>query len=326
MVRKIIYSSLFLSLFSLGGLAQDTAEIARHATEKSPGFFDFLVMPQFITKYVVMIIIALLAFALLKTRKMQSGIKVLILVISTLLFGIAGNFVAVFAMHPSPMCAVEKSMLFGFRIPMIITLAVILLLTFVGPRLFCGWVCPVGAVQELVAMLADRLNLKRIKYNFILANGIRIGIFLAFLFLSVTMVLTFTHEGRVFPLSIYNYINAFHGFEFGAQPSALDYVINFLPLVLSLVLAFKLYRPFCHLVCPIGMVTHFTEQFSLYKIRLKTDACTDCGICVKKAPCPAMPEILKSATLRPDCFACNVCLDVCPEDALDVGLQRTIRS
>jgi polyferredoxin len=273
-----------------------------------------------------MIIIALLVFALLKTGKMQSGIKVVILVISTFLFGILGNFVALFAMHPSPMCSVEKSLLFGFRIPMIITLAVILLLTFLGPRLFCGWVCPVGAAQELVAMLADRFNLKRIRYNFTFSNAFRICFFLAFLFLSLTMVLTFTFEGKVYPLSIYNYVNAFHGFEFGAQPTTFDYVINFLPLVLSLALAFKLYRPFCHLICPIGMVTHFTEQFSLFKIRLKKQACTDCGICVKTAPCPAMNDILKSATLRPDCYACNVCLDVCPEDALDVGLQRTVDS
>jgi len=326
MLRRIIYSGLFMSLLPWWALAQDKAEIAKHATEKTPGLVDFLLMPQFITKYVVMIVIALLVFALLKTGKMQSGIKVVILVISTLLFGIAGNFMAVFAMHPSPLCAIEKPLLFGLRIPMIITLAVILLLTFVGPRLFCGWVCPVGAAQELVAMLADRLNLKRIKYNFTFSNAFRICFFLAFIFLSVTMVLTFTFNGKVFPLSIYNYVNAFHGFEFGAQPTAFDYVINFLPLALSLALAFKLYRPFCHLICPIGMMTHFTEQFSLYKVRFNKKACTDCGICVQKAPCPAMPEILKSAVLRPDCFACNVCLDVCPEDALDVGRQRSIDS
>jgi len=33
---------------------------------------------------------------------------------------------------------------------------VIVFLTLLGPKLFYGYVCPVGAIQELVAMLADR--------------------------------------------------------------------------------------------------------------------------------------------------------------------------
>lgn len=106
-----------------------------------------------------MLVIAAAAFVLLLARRMNNRLKVPILLISTFLYGIAANlplkFFAGFAMHPSPVCSATKSLLYGFRMPMIATLAVILFLTLVGPKLFCGWVCPVGAVQELTSMPAE---------------------------------------------------------------------------------------------------------------------------------------------------------------------------
>lgn len=289
------------------------------AGRRAPSYAEFLFQPKFI----VMVVIGLIALALLKSRKMNSGLKITLLLVSTFLFGVAGNipgaFFSSFAMHPSPICAAAKPFLFGFRIPFLVTLSVIFFLTLIGPKLFCGWVCPVGAVQELIAMGADRLKIKRIRPGFRVSQRIRLGIFLIFLFFSVTAVLNLTIEGRVFPLNIYDYINAFHGFEFQTQPSPADNLFHFLPFILSVILAFKFYRPFCHFICPVGLYTFFMEQIAFFRVRLKNhSACSDCGACEKAAPCAALPEILKGANLSPDCFACNVCLDSCPKKALDI--------
>jgi polyferredoxin len=246
------------------------------------------------------------------------------LLLATFFFGLLGNVTSYFIMHPSPMCAATKSLLYGFGLPLIVTLAVIFLLTLTGPKLFCGWVCPVGAAQELIAMLADKLKIKRYRFSFTLAQTVRLFLFLAFIFISGTALLHGIFKGKVFALSLYDYINPFHGMEFGLNDNFLGYVIHYLPFLLTVIFAFKYYRPFCHFVCPIGLYTHWLEQVALFRITFKKETCTTCNVCVQRTPCTAIPEILKESTLRPDCYACNECIKKCPEGSLAIGIKRTV--
>jgi len=289
------------------------------------GLLAILARPKFVT----MLAIGLVAMVLLLTRKMKNPVKVPILLLSTFLYGIAANLpiklFAGFSMHPSPVCSATKSVLYGFRPPMIAMLMVILVLTMVGPKLFCGWVCPVGAVQELIAMLADKLRIRRRKWNFRVTQGVRVGILVLFVFLSVTAVLHTTGQnGQTVALSLYDYINAFHGYEIALQPTLLDNVVHFLPFLLTLGFAFLFYRPFCYLVCPIGLLTNLVENVALFRVVLKRPSCNDCDACAIKAPCPTVPEILKDAAWRPDCFSCVVCINSCrPKGSLEFGVGYT---
>jgi len=313
-----ISTSVFLFLLFASPLAAQQG-----AGRKAATFWTVLTRP----KFVVMLILGLIALTLLLTRKMKDSIKIPLLLLTTFLFGIAPNLPVVlfkkFGMHPSPVCAATKSILYGFGMPLIVTLAIIVFLTLLGPKLYCGWVCPVGAIQELVAMLADKLKIRRIKWNFVFTQTVRVGIFLLFVFLSGTAIYhTYVEEQKV-ALSIYDPINAFHGFEFVAQPSFLAGFLHYLPLLLTLVLAFKFYRPFCYLVCPVGLFTNILEQVALFRVTLKKSACIDCGVCEKASPCPTVPEILKESVLRPDCYACTACVNSCRDlKALEYGTKR----
>jgi polyferredoxin len=322
-MQRILFMLPVIMLSTPLLFSQTGEKAAEHIQRKAPTIWDFLFQPRFFVKVLVMLGLGLAVFALLKTKKMNKGLKVALLVFATFLFGLVGNVFTYFAMHPSAMCAATKGFLYGFRIPFIITLGVIFLLTFIGPRLFCGWVCPVGALQELIAMLSDKLKIKRGGFSFTAAHGVRLLIFLLFIFLSVTAVLNTVYEGETYALSIYDYLNPFHGMEFSAEANFLEYAIHYLPLLLTIILAIKYYRPFCHFVCPIGLFTHWMEQTGLFRIRFNKKACTDCGICENKSPCAAIPEILKDANLRPDCYACNECIAQCPENALDIGVKRS---
>jgi polyferredoxin len=313
-------------LMSFMVFSETTEKIAEHAREKAPTFFDFLFNAPFIIKYYAMIILGLISLALLLMKKMKPKIKISILLLSTFLFGFAGNIpvkpFSFFSMHPSPMC-ITKAILYGFAIPFVVALGVVLLLTLIGPRLFCGYICPVGTLQELMALLAGKLKIKRKSFNFIFAHSIRVILFILFIFLSATTVLHVVYEGEIYANSLYDYMNAFHGMEFGMPESLLDALTHYLPLLLTVLLAVKYYRPFCHFLCPVGLFTHWVEQVSLFRISLKKPLCNNCGACVQKAPCKAMDDILKSSTLRPDCYACNVCVEVCPENALKIGTKKT---
>lgn len=324
-LQRLVLSLFTLFLLSPALFSQTAESASEHAQRKVPRFLDFLFHPRFAFKFGVMLVLGIVVFVLLKTKKMNKTTKVVLLLLATFLFGLLGNVFDYFAMHPSPMCAATKSLLYGFRIPFIITLAVIFLLTLIGPKLFCGWVCPVGAVQELVAMLADKLGIKRNRFSFTVAQTVRLLIFILFIFLSATAVIHGVFEGRTYAISLYDYFNPFHGMEFGANENLLGYLIHYLPFVLTVVLAFKYYRPFCHFVCPIGLYTHWLEQVALSRITFKKDTCNNCNVCVKATPCTAIPEIMKEAALRPDCFACNDCIEKCLEGSFEVGIKRTVK-
>jgi polyferredoxin len=319
----IILSSLILSSSAL--FSETVQKTAEHLKEKAPTILDILLRPRFITKFAVMLVLGLAAFALLKTKKMNKGIKIVLLLIATFLFGFMGNLTTYFIMHPSPICAATKSILYGFGIPLIMTLAVIFLLTLIGPKLFCGWVCPVGAIQELIAMLSDKLGIKRCKTSFTIAQTVRLFIFLLFIFISATKILNIVVNGNVYALSLYDYINPFHGMEIGPDENLFGYMTHYLPFLLTVILAFKYYRPYCHFVCPVGLYTHWLEQIAVFRIRFKKESCTNCNACVKNTPCTTVPEIMKESILRPDCFACNECIRSCPENSLDIGIKRSLK-
>jgi len=287
-------------------------------------FFSFLIQP----KFVAMLLIGLVVWFLLVFRRMVRSVKVVLLLLSTMMFGFLGNIpgeiFSSFAMHPSPMCAATKPLLYGFGIPFLVTVAVIFFLTLVGPKLFCGWICPVGAIQELIAMVADKTGIRRLRFSFRLAFIVRLGLFLAFIFLSATAILHTTIQGRVFALSFYDHINAFHGLEFQLESSFFDTLLHYLPFLLTVILAFRYYRPFCHFVCPMGLLAHWLEQAAVYRIRLRKSDCTDCRLCVAKSPCTAVHDILQITELRPDCYACNVCVESCADGALDFGVKRVV--
>jgi polyferredoxin len=173
-----------------------------------------------------------------------------------------------------------------------------------GNKLFCGWVCPVGALQE-VAYDIPPARRKRIKLPFKVTNWIRVLTFVAF----VPLVF-------IIGKSIYDYINPFEALHWGFV------VYEMTVLLIVLVAAYFTFRPFCYLLCPLGLFTWLLEQVSLTRIQIDSDSCTTCYNCADEAPCPAMEAIVDGARWRPDCHACGKCLDSCSENAISFSGRK----
>ena len=88
-------------------------------------------------------------------------------------------------------------------------------------------------------------------------------------------------------------------------------------ILIVLIASLFVYRPWCHFACPFGLLSWFGEKAAIFRIRVDYDKCTDCRACAFGCPSHAMTAILDKHKTRPDCFACGVCIDVCPEDAVD---------
>lgn len=253
-------------------------------------------------------ILGFLGLVLLMTRKVTTWVRFAAMVVVFLAFSVVpflpwGQFAAGMGLHPSPMCSVEKPLMFiqmGRSVPIIFfsILGFILLMTVIANKLFCSWNCPIGALQELLHRIPLPRGWKG-KLPFRITNAIRIGLFL--LFVAFLFGLGF---------SLYAWINPFEFLHWQMEWAIIPaFVITFIG-------ALFFYRPFCYLVCPIGLLTWLAEHISILRVRLDKEACTNCMICVKKSPCPTVPSILEGKKSRPDCHACGACIEACPENAL----------
>ena len=171
-------------------------------------------------------------------------------------------------------------------------------------RVFCGYVCPFGAIQELLHVRKWEFRIPR-KWRSLL-GFIKYGL-LAYLVTRV--IVTGTGTG------IWQGATPFKAlFEWGGTPLTIALTAIF--AVFSVVL----WRPFCDFFCPLGALLSLLSRFSFFKLEA-TASCISCGICTPVCPVGAC----KIGEIRSaDCFLCGDCVRACPVTSL--RLARRWRS
>jgi polyferredoxin len=293
--------------------------IAGHlwADEDSPrdkmGFIDILLLPRV---WVGALFGLMGIIALMKVRPIET-FRTLALPLIFFVFGVLyvlplGEFARGMGMHPSPVCVMTKPFAFvnaGRGIPIVFSaiLFSIAIMSLLGNKSFCGWVCPIGALQEFVHLAPVPKRFK-FKLPFRFTNTLRAVFFFAFI------ALTFAVGEDIF-----NYVSPFHALHWTFP------VLEMIIFIVVMIVALFIFRPFCYLFCPIGLLTWLLEQVSLTRIEVDPDKCTTCYECTEKAPCPAMGPIVDGHKWRPDCHACGRCLNTCPESAISFAANRMFK-
>jgi polyferredoxin len=279
-------------------------------------------------KYLSMLGAVVLGLVLLFSRRINVWIRAAVMLACLLVFGVD----LVYSLHPSPMCATTKLYMFKYTtgrfFPVFIAYALVIFVpSLFGRKLFCGWVCPLGAFQELVGKIPLPLKFKQ--PSFTAMNAIRLSLIVMFFItfhagrahikaLAETLGADTTEQAwRVYSaINIYDPINMFELLHLRVSP--MWFVMTAVLVAFSLVL----YRPFCYTVCPIGGLTWLLERVAPGRIRVDHAKCNSCGKCVKKAPCPTMQPLLEGKTANlPDCTSCGECLNTCPTDAISFGFR-----
>jgi polyferredoxin len=183
---------------------------------------------------------------------------------------------------------------------------------FVG-RLWCGWACPGGAVQELAAPVnnqrAPRRRLDWIKWLIWLP------------WISLVAVMAVQAGG-------YQSVDPFFEIDGGLTILQTDppwfivyYIITALFLGLAVVFG---RRAGCHTICwmapfmILGRKVRNLVRWPALRLKANEEACIDCNRCTRE--CPMSLDV--SAMVHADtmensgCVLCGSCVDVCPEDVI----------
>ena len=113
-------------------------------------------------------------------------------------------------------------------------------------------------------------------------------------------------------IQLFQLINPFHFFNFGGNsPYGFLSVTFWISLGLFLLSLF-IYRPFCRLLCPFGLLANLTTRLMPSKL-CRGSECTTCKLCERECPSGTYTE----GKLHGECYLCGRCSERCPKHCLD---------
>lgn len=174
-------------------------------------------------------------------------------------------------------------------------------------RLFCGWLCHIGQVYDLLVAGMNRWGLKMRAFP-LRFGPVAAAFVLGYYFVRDALVnraeATFSVDwGATEPWEL------LPGWINGTALLLLVWVV--LPLIMGA-------RTFCRNICPWGILLGFTNRFAPYKVRRVGD-CTNCGACSPACPMDIDVSRRINVEFRVNSVACTNCLQcvaACPTEAL----------
>ncbi len=231
---------------------------------------------------------------------------------------------------------------------------ILVVLTIIFGRFFCGWVCPLGSLNNFFSSFKPESSGKslltrniykpyqKLKYYFLfffagtailgslqtglldpislIARSIGLVVFPA-MFLLLRMLFGWFFDSGVAVLAFFG-DRLFRLSEalFLPQKQPLYNGIFWLALILAVVIAGnRLYTRFwCRAVCPLGALLGIFAGFSIFGLKKDVSKCDDCGKCLLRCQGADNPH-RQLPHRRSECHVCLNCLEACPNDALSFG-------
>ena len=184
-------------------------------------------------------------------------------------------------------------------------------------RTVCGWLCPVGLIQELLHKIPtpkipkSRFTriLSLLKYVILVVFVIAIPLYIG---LSRGMPMPAfckyicpagTGEGAVMLLG-----NPANENMFGML--GVLFTRKFVILVAVILASIFCYRSFCRFLCPLGAIYSLFNRFALAGVHVDRSRCNHCGACVRTC------EMDVRCVGDRECISCGKCMGSCAKGAI----------
>ncbi len=193
---------------------------------------------------------------------------------------------------------------------------VLMAVTALFGRFFCGWLCPLGSVLIIADELRSLAWSLKSKKPLIGNKPAEIFAFLnryryAWLLAMAALVML----GSLWPLFLSP--SALMGHEIRQlRASALPYIFVFI-----LLLAWMSFPRFwCTYLCPTGLLLQAAARWRRWSFRIG-EGCNQCGLC--QPHCPVAAIDLERGQINESCTLCGACFDHCRRHCIEFGrVQR----
>lgn len=205
----------------------------------------------------------------------------------------------------------------GNRAPYYV-LGILMLFGLMLGRTICGWLCPLGLIQELLHKIpTPKLRKNRVTHALSYLKYAILGIFV----IGIPLV----YSTQYFPVPGFcKYICPAGTLEGAmallANPANADkfsmlgilFTRKFIIMVLILLTCVFVYRAFCRFLCPLGAIYGMFARLSLLGVKVEPTKCTHCGKCV--ATCQMDVKRVGDH----ECIHCGKCMASCPTNAISM--------
>jgi polyferredoxin len=173
-------------------------------------------------------------------------------------------------------------------------------------RRFCGYICPLGTMQEAIYRFDRKRCYKKNKLPYYLEKRLRL---IKYLVLCLTAIMAFRGLG-------YLYMSACPVMSISKLPIlGLRGAIVLLIIVIG---GFFVERLWCRFLCPYAALLNIFQWLGkLFGIKRRMiyrniEKCNECGVC--SAYCPMNVNILENEYVEDaNCIYCHMCVGVCPK-------------
>jgi polyferredoxin len=206
---------------------------------------------------------------------------------------------------PCPIQSLQYSVLnlFGqaYKWQTLVYLVGLIPITYVFGRVFCGWICHMGAVQEFL-FLGSRFRFLQSERAQVIMRRVRI---VALVALVAQVAITQTNLfKKIDPFAVlYNFNSA----------TLLGWVLVAVLGVASVLL----HRPFCKTLCPIGLILGWVSKIPGASLLGPSSQCLGCSVCHSVCRINAITRDDKRSILEnQECIRCGECLGHCRKSSL----------
>jgi ferredoxin-type protein NapH len=184
----------------------------------------------------------------------------------------------------------------------------------IAGRVFCGWACPMGAVQDLLGRVPKLRALTRRRFG--RADRYLKGLKYVMLLLTIA---AFYLLNQRFAVPVRGHSNwsldavrvAWLTYDAASR-------VRVIVLVAGVVLALGLTRVWCRYLCPLGVLLTLGNRISLFRLRPDRALCVDCGKYPRECRTYTTPG-------TPDCVICGDCIEGCARGAIGIRTAEWLR-
>jgi ferredoxin-type protein NapH len=215
-----------------------------------------------------------------------------------------------------------------YYVNLIIPFFIFVLMIIILGRVWCGWLCPIGFLQDILSRIRKRLNISYWDLSpkaVILLNQMGYVLLFIISFISISIGVTFLGMDNFFtrselpfeivaparPIAIF--LQQLVGLESWNAAVPLPGIII---AIVIIVLSFKVRHFWCR-ICPAGALMSLFNRRALINIKKDGTKCTKCRACLRACPIDIeeiYEEKEKDNVTNGTCIHCYRCIELCPED------------